>query len=81
MKDLIKQRLNEFNQSMVNDEPITVTKGLLINIIFKHMQCNSSFKNYVGEFLNVDTINSDEHLIQLLNGLDAKGLETLLLKI
>lgn len=81
MKKLIQERLNEFNQNMINDEPVTVTKGLLVNIIFKHMQCNSIFKNYVGKFLNVDTIKSDEHLIQLLNTLDNKRLEDLLLKI
>ncbi len=77
-KKIITERLNELNKSIVNDTPVTVTKGLLINIIVKHMECNSRYKNYIAKAMNIQTM---EELVQRLNTLDTKKLETLLLEI
>jgi hypothetical protein len=71
--------MTKINDTLEN-ETMTVTKALLVDIIVKHIGCNSTYKNLVGNFLNQD-ITSDEHLIELLTNLNDNKLEYLLLKI
>ena len=80
MKNLIKERLQSFD-SNVNDATMTVSRELLVDIVISHSKRNSSYMREVENVIQVDTINSYEHLKVILSKLNDNQLETLLLKI
>lgn len=80
MKNLIKERLQSFD-SNVNDATMTVSRELLVDIVISHSKRNSSYMREVENVIQVDTINSYEHLKVILSKLNDNQLESLLLKI
>lgn len=57
---------------------ITITREFVIDLIMKHSKRDKSFRDKVGNVLNVHTIYSDEHERELLNSLSNNELENLL---